>query len=65
MLVLKRRRDQSLQIGSDVTVTVLEISDDWVKLGIAAPPDWDIDRASQAGRENLITAPSVSALDLP
>jgi carbon storage regulator len=37
MLVLTRRIDESLTIGDSITVTVLAIEGDKVKLGIAAP----------------------------
>ena len=38
MLVLTRRQGESIAIGSDVVVTVLEIRGGQVRLGIAAPP---------------------------
>jgi carbon storage regulator len=37
MLVLTRKKDQSLIIGDQVCVTVLEVSGDSVRLGIEAP----------------------------
>ncbi len=37
MLVLTRRRDQSILIGDNVRVTVVEISGNQVRLGIEAP----------------------------
>ena len=37
MLVLTRRANQSIVIGSDVTLTVLEIRGDQIRLGITAP----------------------------
>ena len=37
MLVLTRRANQSIVIGPDVTVTVLEIRGDQIRLGITAP----------------------------
>jgi carbon storage regulator len=37
MLVLTRRANQSIVIGQDVIVTVLEIRGDQVRLGITAP----------------------------
>lgn len=37
MLVLTRKKDQSLIIGDQVRVTVLEVSGDSVRLGIEAP----------------------------
>lgn len=37
MLVLTRRAKQSVMIGDDVVVTVLEVRGDQVRLGIEAP----------------------------
>jgi carbon storage regulator len=37
MLVLSRKPEQTLLLGSDITVTVLSIDGDRVKLGITAP----------------------------
>ncbi len=39
MLVLTRRIEESLTIGDSITVTVLSIEGDKVKLGIKAPRD--------------------------
>lgn len=37
MLVLSRKQGQTLVLGDDILVTVLEVSGDKVKLGIEAP----------------------------
>ncbi len=37
MLVLTRRANQSVLLGADVVVTVLEVRGDQVRLGISAP----------------------------
>lgn len=37
MLVLTRKRGQSIIVGDDVEITILEIDRDHVKLGISAP----------------------------
>ena len=37
MLVLTRRTNQSIVIGDDVTITVVEIRGEQVRLGISAP----------------------------
>jgi len=37
MLVLTRRTNQSIVIGPDVTITVVEIRGEQVRLGISAP----------------------------
>jgi carbon storage regulator len=37
VLVLSRKPEQSLRLGDEITITVLAIEGDRVKLGIAAP----------------------------
>ena len=44
MLVLTRRANQSIMIGDDVVVTVLEVRGDQVRLGIKAPRSIDVHR---------------------
>jgi carbon storage regulator len=44
MLVLSRKRGESILIGNDITVTVLEVRGDRVKLGFTAPVDVPIHR---------------------
>lgn len=44
MLVLSRKKEESIVIGSNVVVKVLEIRDSKVKLGIEAPSDMSVHR---------------------
>jgi carbon storage regulator len=44
MLVLTRRTGQSVMIGDDVVLTVLEVRGDVVRLGIRAPRDVHVHR---------------------
>lgn len=44
MLVLTRRANQSIMIGEDVVVTVLEVRGDQVRLGIVAPREVEVHR---------------------
>jgi carbon storage regulator len=37
MLVLSRQRDETIMIGDDVEITVVDIRSDKVRLGISAP----------------------------
>ncbi len=37
MLVLSRKKDESIIIGDDVKITIVDIRGDKVKLGISAP----------------------------
>ncbi|MBE5988529.1 MAG: carbon storage regulator [Paenibacillaceae bacterium] len=45
MLILQRKKDQALNIGDNISITVLEIGNDWVKLAIDAPRDVSILRS--------------------
>jgi carbon storage regulator len=44
MLVLSRTRDESIIIGDNVVVTVVDVRGDKVKLGIEAPQDVTVHR---------------------
>lgn len=37
MLVLSRRKDETIMIGDDIEITVVDIKGDTVRLGISAP----------------------------
>jgi carbon storage regulator len=37
MLALSRKHGESIMIGSDIEITILEVKGDQVKVGIAAP----------------------------
>ncbi len=73
MLVLTRRANQSIMIGNDVVVTVLEVRGDQVRLGIEAPREIDVHReevfealhSADADREVNIVEPAPDALITP
>jgi carbon storage regulator len=44
MLVLTRKRGQSIMIGDDIEISILSITGDKVKVGIQAPQDVPIFR---------------------
>jgi carbon storage regulator len=44
MLVLSRHRDESIMIGDDVVVTIVDIRGDKVRLGIEAPTEIPVHR---------------------
>jgi len=57
MLVLSRHRDESIMIGDEIVITVVDIRGDKVRLGIDAPQDVPVHRqevydAIQREREN-------------
>lgn len=37
MLILSRKTDQQIKIGDDITITIIEIHDGQVKIGVEAP----------------------------
>jgi len=51
MLVLTRRVNERIVIGDDITVTVLEVRGDQVRLGIEAPRDVKVFREEVLGRD--------------
>ena len=67
MLVLTRRANESIVIAGEVTVTVLEIRGDQVRIGIDAPKSVAVHREEvwveleRANRE--AASPSAEALD--
>jgi carbon storage regulator len=44
MLVLSRHRDESIMIGDEIVVTIVDIRGDKVRLGINAPQDVPVHR---------------------
>lgn len=50
MLILNRRQGESIEIGNDVTLTVLGIKGNQVRLGINAPKEVPVHRTEIAER---------------
>ncbi len=44
MLVLSRHRDESIIIGDDIVITIVDVRGDKVRLGIDAPTDIPVHR---------------------
>jgi len=44
VLVLSRYKDQSIYIGDDIVVTIVDVRGDRIRLGIEAPPDVPVHR---------------------
>ena len=67
MLVLSRQRDETIMIGDDIEVTVVDIRGDKVRLGISAPKEIAVHRKEvyeAIKRENRAAA-QVKPEDLP
>ncbi len=45
MLILQRRKGEALSINDNITLTITDIGNDWVKLAIDAPRDIPILRS--------------------
>ena len=67
MLVLTRRANQSIMIGDNVVVTVLEVRGDQVRLGIRAPRSVTVHREEVfrelAEANRAAASPTQGALD--
>jgi carbon storage regulator len=44
MLVLSRQKDESIMIGDDVEITIVDVRGDKVRLGITAPKEIAVHR---------------------
>ncbi len=63
MLVLSRRQGESIVIGGEIVVTVIEVRGGQVRLGIDAPRSIDVHREEiyrQVVQENLAAVESAS-----
>ena len=64
MLVLSRHRDESIMIGDNIVLTIVDIRGDKVRLGIDAPQDIPVhrqevyDAIQRENRQSASTQPS-------
>lgn len=70
MLVLTRKPNQSIIIGDDIKITVVEVRGEQVRLGITAPKDIPVHRqeiyeAIQHGEPRIGAAPAAPAFAQP
>lgn len=64
MLVLSRKQGESVVIGNDILVTVLEVRGDQIRLGIDAPRSVSVHREEvylQVAQENSAAIANASA----
>lgn len=67
MLVLSRERDETIMIGDEIELTVVDIRGDKVRLGIKAPPHVAVHRKEiydAIKRENEAAAAALGGNDL-
>jgi carbon storage regulator len=69
MLVLSRKKNESIVINNDITVTVVEIRGDKVRLGIVAPKEVPVHRQEVYdaihGKEGAEQAPPTVVVNKP
>ena len=51
MLVLTRKRNETIEVGSSVVVRIVQIKGNKVRIGIEAPPEWRIRRGEVVQRD--------------
>lgn len=67
MLVLTRKTDETILIGPDIAITILEVRGDSVKIGISAPRSVAVHRGeviSGVAGENISAAKTLTPADL-
>ena len=67
MLVLSRQRDETIMIGDDIEITVVDIRGDKVRLGISAPKEITVHRKEvyEAIRKENQAAAAPTSVDSP
>lgn len=66
MLILTRKTNEKIKIGNDITITIIEVRGDQVKVGIEAPKDVKVFRQevfNAIQTENRAAAESTDNLD--
>jgi carbon storage regulator len=63
MLVLSRKTGERIRIGDNVTVTIVRIGPNNVRLGIEAPRDLNIVREELCSHETLLNEPPRKTAD--
>ncbi len=68
MLILSRKIDEKIKIGSDITLTIIEIKGDQVKIGVEAPKNVKVFRqevfeAIQSENKKAAAATSLDGLE--
>ncbi len=66
MLVLSRKKDESIVINNDITIVVVEIRGDKVRLGVEAPKEVPVHRREvfeAIARGEPVDAPAASSAD--
>ena len=66
MLVLSRKAGQKIQIGSNILITVIDVSGKFVKIGINAPDSVNVLRSEikeQIENENILAAKRSNYVD--
>jgi carbon storage regulator len=66
MLVLTRKKNESIVIGDDVKITIVDVRGDQVKLGITAPKNVSVHREEiylEIQKENQLAANSAVTID--
>ena len=71
MLVLSRKKNESIVINNDITIVVVEIRGDKVRLGVEAPKEvpvhrrevYDAIKRSESGTESADGSTSTSSFD--
>jgi carbon storage regulator len=65
MLILMRRPGETICIGDDVTITVMSVEGNRVRIGVKAPREVTVDREEIAEKKRLGIGPPAPREPLP
>lgn len=64
MLALSRKQGESIMVGSDIEITVLEVKGEQIKIGISAPKSVPVYRKEIYTQIQDVNRESVATLDV-
>ncbi|MCQ2594311.1 MAG: carbon storage regulator CsrA [Treponemataceae bacterium] len=70
MLILTRKTNEKIKIGNDITITIIEVRGEQVKIGVEAPKDVKVFRQEvynaiqTENRAALVSAQNLDALSM-
>lgn len=65
MLILARKAGQSIRIGNEIDITVIEVRGDQVRLGITAPRNIAVHRKELLNQASEQSPPASEQNDIP
>jgi carbon storage regulator len=59
MLIFSRRQTETISLGNGITLTIVKVSGEKVRIGVEAPPHMKVLRAELAEGDNAANEPNI------